>query len=106
PRGKIPAELLAPGIYIVDIQDFMGARIEGRFELRANSAKIPILADLEGSKLPAPTRATLNAMWLAGQDNGAWMLEAYQSVATLPDDYTPGALVRAALAAGTPLPKQ
>jgi hypothetical protein len=106
PQGRIPGERLAPGAYIVDIQDFLGTRIEGKFQVLARNASVPTLADLEGSQLPAPTRATLGAIWLASQDNGAWTLEAYQSVAILPEEYTPARLVRDALAAGTPLPKQ
>jgi len=54
---------------------------------------------LETMKLPADFLKTVQAAWLATQEEGKWIFEAYQQAAELPG-YRPAILLKEVLARG------
>jgi len=54
---------------------------------------------LETTKLPADFLKTVQATWLATQEEGKWIFEAYQQAAELPE-YRPAILLKEVLARG------
>jgi len=53
--------------------------------------------------VPAPWRATAEAVWLAERDRGRWLLQAYLQVAPLAGSFGPARLFADLLANGGPL---
>ena len=86
---------LGPGPHRLEIRDAVGAALDTGLDVLADPPAVP--AELTGDGALA---RTLAAAWRAQQGGGEWSLDAYQSVAGLPDDYAPARELRAALAEG------
>ena len=76
----------------------------GRFEVVSADAfpGLPedFAAELANSSMPDNAKTVLKGAWLAEAEDGRWALEAYQRVASLPEDYYPAYLLQQSLAAG------
>ena len=84
--------------YSLELRDARGISWRKSFRvLRAEALPSPPPA-LDA--LPGKMRETLLATWLASQEDGAWIWEAYLLVAALPEDYLPATALRDALEYG------
>ncbi len=101
---RTPPLDLAPGTYRLTIADAAGRSLVTDL-LVLPVAELPAPATgAFPADLPLEVRATLDAAWLASQEDGwGWRLAAYQRVADL-RDYAPADLLRRALVEATPLP--
>jgi len=90
--------LLQRGDYRVILRDAKQKPLEYTFTVVAN--KPPYPPELQNANLPALTRLTLQAAWLAAQDRGIWAFEAYQSVAPIAQYYQPARILRDTLEKG------
>ena len=77
-------------VKVVDVNGFVG---RGGFEI-AN--EMPFEPKTSAANWPDNFRRTLQATWLAMQENGKWIFEAYQQIAHL-TDYQPAQLLKQAL---------
>ncbi|MDM8567905.1 hypothetical protein QUF50_00025 [Thiotrichales bacterium HSG1] len=84
--------------YRIKVLDSKGQSFMGGFKV-VELTTMPVNNTTLNSKLPIEVRRTLQATWLAKQNNGRWIFEAYQQVAPL-DNYQPAKLLRDALAHG------
>ncbi|MBE9563252.1 MAG: hypothetical protein IMF12_10365 [Proteobacteria bacterium] len=84
--------------YRIKVLDSKGESFTGGFKV-VEFAKMPMNDTISNSKLPVEVRQTLQAIWLAQQNDGKWAFEAYQQIAPL-DDYKPAKLLKDALANG------
>lgn len=101
PRLQIPLVDLVPGDYSIEILDSKNQRWKRSFGVVSASDLPAGPPQLAKTNLPYQTRETLIAGWLAGQDEGKWMWEAYMRVSDLPADYAPAATLRNALENGS-----
>jgi len=77
-------------VKIVDVNGFVG---RGGFKI---ADEMPFEPKTSEVNWPDNFRRTLQATWLAKQENGKWMFEAYQQIAHL-TDYQPAQLLKQAL---------
>jgi hypothetical protein len=80
--------------YSVKIIDANGGIFWGGFKI---AHEMPTKPSTSAANWPDNFRRTLQATWLAKQENGKWIFEAYQQVAHL-TDYPPAQLLKQALA--------
>lgn len=95
--ASLDAFVLPAGAFTLRVVDAGGTSVTARGEALAAAPAAP--AALGADAFAPPLRETLGAAWLAGQEGGAWRLEAYQRAATA-GDYAPARALRDALAAG------
>ena len=95
---------LNPGDYLLVIADATGRALRTRLLVGA-AADMPTLpADIIPGDLPPELRGTLEAAWLASQDDGwRWRLAAYQRIVDI-DGYGPADLLRRGLLEDAALP--
>jgi len=60
-------------------------------------------AEMRNASMPGTVMNNLEAMWLAGQEEGVWVLEAYQMVTDTGNEQSAAALLRKALEEGVVL---
>ncbi|MCK5876331.1 MAG: hypothetical protein KAG43_01750, partial [Candidatus Marithrix sp.] len=84
--------------YRIKVLDSKGQSFMGGFKV-VELTQMPINNTMLNSDLPIEVRQTLQAIWLAKQNNGEWIFEAYQQVAPF-DNYQPAILLKDALANG------
>ncbi|HHB91637.1 MAG TPA: hypothetical protein ENK59_00300 [Thioploca sp.] len=81
--------------YRIQIHDSKGKTFIGGFKtVEINQA--PIYKTIADSKLPIEIIKTLQAIWLAKQNNGEWIFEAYQQIAPF-ENYQPAKLLQNSL---------
>lgn len=105
-RARLPGVNLPPGSYLVRIADAAGVSRVLRLEAVTES-ELPAPPDAaNGPALTPDARTFYYAAWLMGQQNGKWVLEAYQQLTRL--NLPEAAFLRDALAQGqglsVPLP--
>jgi hypothetical protein len=86
------------GEYKVTIEDANGLSVSHPFTVVTDA--IPYPKELYTVKLTPEVQMTLQATWLAAQENGKWSFEAYQQVAGVAEKYYPARLLRNALEVG------
>jgi hypothetical protein len=84
----------------LEIRDADGEEVTAQLEAVSPSAAPELPPDAGFAELPKEMRATVRAAWLAGQDDGLWILEGYTRAAALADAYEPARILRDALADG------
>jgi len=84
--------------YRIKILDSKGQSFIGGFKT-VESTQIPFYKSILNNNLPAEISKTLQAIWLAKQNNGEWIFEAYQQLAPFAS-YQPAKLLQDALARG------
>jgi hypothetical protein len=100
-RAAFDESKLAPGSYRIVVEDAHQVSSGGPMNVLAPDA-LPSLSAADADALrqgnaPQALKSTLFASWLAQQQDGAWALEAYQRVATVPEDFPPGIMLRGRL---------
>ncbi|MDM8566226.1 hypothetical protein QUF74_11335 [Candidatus Halobeggiatoa sp. HSG11] len=91
-------KLDANSSYRIKVLDSKGQSFMGGFKT-VELTKMPVNKAVLNSKLPIEVRQTLQAIWLAKQNNGKWVFEAYQQIAPF-NNYQPAKLLKDALANG------
>jgi hypothetical protein len=94
--GPIDFEI---GTYYLDVYDANEVEIV-RLDVVADDQFPAKPAEMQNAGMPEEVMNTLKAMWLAGQDDGDWVLEAYQRVADTTDEQSASRLLRQALEEG------
>jgi hypothetical protein len=92
-----PIDFKANKSYRVMVIDANGESSMAGFRVVTPTRKPVFPTILKEAKLPENFRQTLQATWLAMQENGKWIFEAYQQMAQL-TDYYPAQLLKRALA--------
>jgi hypothetical protein len=95
--------VLTAGSYRLVLQDGAGQLVERVLQAvpAAEVPRPPPEPELEAD--PAPWRTTAEAVWLAKQDRGRWLLQAYVRVAPLAASFGPARIFADLLANGGPL---
>ena len=94
---------LAPGVYYFEVR-CAHATHGSSFRVDPPEA-LPHMSGADLNALAQTTESdelkeTLRAGWLSQQENGAWALQAYEDLASVPDDYPPAAALRSTLEHG------
>ena len=91
---------LAPGIWHVSVRDAAGEVVEGAFTV-VPASELPDAPPDEGLEaMPEALRESAYAAWLAEQDEGSWMYEAYLRAGALAGDFAPAGYLERYLASG------
>jgi hypothetical protein len=91
---------LAPGIWHVSVRDAADEVVEGAFTV-VPAADLPEPPPDEGLEaMPEALRESAYAAWLAEQDEGSWMYEAYLRAGALAGDFAPAGYLERYLASG------
>jgi hypothetical protein len=91
---------LAPGVWRVSVRDAGGEVARGAFTVVA-AADLPEPPPDEGLEaMPEALRDSAYAAWLAEQDEGSWMYEAYLRAGALAGDFAPAGYLERYLASG------
>ena len=100
PRTRIEGLKLELGGYDIEVADAQHRFFTRRLEVVPRAAlPTPPAEALRGAR-DGPDRLlseTIYAAWLSEQDDGVWMLEAYQRVADIASQYYPAALLQVQL---------
>jgi hypothetical protein len=101
---QLPELSFTPGDYQVSLSDNEQRQVEYSFTVVESLPTYPkeLSADNLAS-LSASAWVTLQAMWLAEQEQGRWSLEAYQRVAEIAKEYHFARVLRDALGSGVVL---
>ncbi len=98
---QLPELSFTPGDYQWSLSDSEARQVEYSFTV---VDRLPIypkeLSDDSLASLSAAARLTLQAMWLAEQEQGRWSLEAYQRVAEIAKEYHFAEVLRQVLERG------
>ncbi len=100
PPIKISEVEFKPGEYQAIIKDNANNETPFRFTVVTQPATVNYPPEAKATELPATVRKTLQATWLATQENGKWSFEAYQQVADIAENYYPAWLLSKKLEVG------
>jgi len=87
------------GSYYLEVNDAREVEIV-RIDVLADDASPVMPSEIRNANMPKEVMNTLEAMWLAGQDDGNWVLEAYQRVSNSTGGQSASSLLRQALEQG------
>lgn len=91
---------LAPGLWVVSVTDAAGKVVDGVFTV-VSASEVPEAPPDDGlGDMPEVLRESAEAAWLAEQDEGNWMYEAYLRAGALAGDFVPAGYLERYLASG------
>ncbi|MBI1209000.1 MAG: hypothetical protein GC191_17145 [Azospirillum sp.] len=100
PRLPPQRVMLAPGFYRVTVTEAAGYRVAAIFRV-VSLAEVPMPpSDARHAGLTEAEQETAGAVWLAAQDNRAWMFESWLRVLSVSEHYGPAQALAEALANG------
>jgi hypothetical protein len=91
-RARTGNLALGLGSFRIEILDKAGRRAAAGFQAVERLPVEP--SELRQSNLPTPMRRVLFSAWLASQERGVWLLEAYQMASADAGAYKPAGLLR------------
>ena len=94
---------LADGAYTLRVSDRTGQVVERGLTVVRPEARPRPPPDAGSAGLPPAWRATAQAGWLAQQETGRWLLQAYLEALPLAADFEPARTLAHLLAAGGPV---
>jgi hypothetical protein len=91
---------LVPGAWRIVVRDAAGETVEAAFAVVPASALPPAPPDAGLERLPAALRDSAYAAWLAEQDEGRWLYEAWLRAVALAAEFEPAGYLERHLASG------